>query len=154
MGKPLVRNDQKYDPGNQHNGKTALANQIWDAEDSDWNWSTFSPIWWWAMHWGENTVLRTADRKFTGDLFGACGTLHARWKLGWGWASNVNNSINNSSIAPFGCSNCVTHTDDLHVHAMPPIHLLIRLYVTIILHDYCPYLLRHDLSAIVYFFTA
>ena len=48
MGKPLVRNDQKYDPGKRRNGKTALANQIWDAEDSDWNWSTFSPIWWWV----------------------------------------------------------------------------------------------------------
>ena len=35
MGKPLVRNDQKYDPVQQHNAKTALANQIWDAEDSD-----------------------------------------------------------------------------------------------------------------------
>ena len=35
MGKPLVRNDQNYDPVQQRNEKTALANQIWDAEDRD-----------------------------------------------------------------------------------------------------------------------
>ena len=75
MGKPLVRNDQKYDPVKQRNEKTALANQIWDAENSD---RPFLPSDGERCTGGE----RTADRKFTGDLFGACGTLHARWKLG------------------------------------------------------------------------